>query len=86
MKKFILVVVIPLLCFTTKSFTQAPTKLKLMQGIWSSTMDTDTVKSYKIIANKNCLDYTYNVDGREISFLEMTIAFQSSVKWSEPGN
>lgn len=83
MKKYVLAVVIFLLCFSIKSFAQAPTKLKLLQGIWSSTLNTDTVKSYKIVANKNCLDFAYNVDSHEVTLLEMILGFQSSVEWSD---
>ncbi len=83
MKKHVVAVVILLLVFTIKSFAQAPTKLKLMQGIWSYTMDTDTVKSCKIVSNKNCLDFTYKVDSDETTLFEMIIGFQSSVEWSD---
>ena len=83
MKKDVVAVAIFLLCFDVTSFAQAPTKLKLIQGVWSYTMNTDTVKSYKIVANKNCLDFVYKVHSDEITLLEMIIGFQSSVEWSD---
>jgi hypothetical protein len=67
-------------CFIPESYAQAP-KLKLMQGVWNYTMNTDTSNFYKVVSGKDCLDFgflTSNVDS-EFTLLEMVIGFQNSI-------
>lgn len=83
MKKNIIVL---LLCFTTESFTQAPSKLKLLQGIWDYTMNSDTSKSYKVVSGKKCLEFGYIKSDNDLDFtlFEMIIGFQSfATKYDE---
>src|SRR5688572_19901099 len=66
-----------------ESAAQDP-KLKLMQGIWDYTMNTDTSKYYKVVNGKNCLDFSYATDSNELTLFEMIIGFQSlATKYDE---
>jgi hypothetical protein len=82
MRKYIIVL---FFCPIIGSVAQAP-KLKLMQGIWNYTMNTDTSKYYKVVNGKNCLDFSYTSDNNDLEFtlFEMVIGFQSlATKYDE---
>lgn len=71
---------------SVSSFAQSQSKLDLLQGIWSYNMNSDTIKSYKLVSKNKCIDIGYSfVDNRETEFflMEMIIGFQDSVKWSD---
>jgi hypothetical protein len=58
-----------------------PTKLRMMQGIWDYTLNTDTSKYYKIVNGKNCLSFSFTKSNSDSDFtlFEMVIGFQSFV-------
>jgi hypothetical protein len=82
--RIIYVLLLSSIVLVMNAFGQENTKLLQMQGVWDYTMNTDTVKSYKIVVNKSCLDFSYKVNNDEITLLEMIIGFQNiAAKYDE---
>ena len=82
MKKYIIVL---FFCPIVGAVAQAP-KLKLMQGIWDYTMNTDTSKYYKVVYGKKCLAFSYTSNNTDLEFtlFEMVIGFQNiATKYDE---
>ena len=79
-------VIILLLCYITGLNAQVHegTRLALMQGVWDCSTN-DEVSIFKIVKDKNCLEFTYQPSGNlDFTLFDMMIGFQSSVtKYSE---
>lgn len=78
MKNFVIIL---LLCYITGLHAQVheSTRLALMQGVWDCSTN-DEASIFKIIKDKNCLEFTYKPsDDLDFTLFDMIIGFQSLV-------
>jgi hypothetical protein len=81
MKKLMLI-----LWFCSLSACAQNTRLSLLQGIWEYSMNDETERSFKVVAGKKCLGFSYTSESDDFTLFEMIIGFQNSASGFNNGD